>query len=164
MVPVWRLDRIGRGGDHIPFDRLGDPAIRFSERLEHYGRQHLPTDAFDDVNFGYVANVARLNAATIAEVALAPATPGMLTASRDRESGGQQFRVWWEAVPGAAGYELLLRRTTSPRWEQVVPVGTLTEHLLDAQLDDLWLGVRSIGRDGHRSPARVWPAPPRRDP
>jgi hypothetical protein len=159
VVPVWRLDRIGRGGDHIPFDRLGDPAIRFSERLEHYGRQHLPTDAFDGVNFGYVANVARLNAATVAEIALAPGMPGALNASRDRESGGQQFQVWWAAVPGATGYELLLRRTTSATWEQVVPVGAVTAHLLDVQLDDLWLGVRSIGPGGHRSPARVWPAP-----
>lgn len=162
VVPVWRLDRIGRGGDHIPFERLGDPAIRFSERLEHYGRQHLPTDVFDGVNFGYVANVARLNAATITELALAPPPPDTLRASRDRESGGQQFRVRWSPAPRAAGYELLLRRTTSPVWEEVIATGTATEHLLDAQLDDLWLGVRSIGPRGHRSVATVWP-PPERD-
>jgi hypothetical protein len=159
VVPVWRLDRIGRGGDHIPFQLLGDPAIRFSERLEHYGRQHLPTDVFEGVNFGYVANVARLNAATIAEVALAPPAPDSLVARRDRESGGQQFAIRWSAVPGAAGYELVLRRTTAPMWEQVVPAGAATEYLLDAQLDDLWLGVRSVGAGGHRSPATVWPAP-----
>ena len=34
----------------------------FTERLENYKRQHLPTDDFAHVNFGYVANVARLNA------------------------------------------------------------------------------------------------------
>lgn len=163
VVPVWRLDRIGRGGDHIPFDRLGDPAVRFSERLEHYGRQHLPTDVFEGVNFGYVANVARLNAAVIAELGLAPPAPDTLRASRDRESGGQQFRVRWTAVPGAAGYELLLRRTTSPMWERAIPVGGATEHLLDAQLDDLWLGIRSIGPSGHRSAAVAWPPPPRRE-
>lgn len=158
VFPVWRLDRIGRGGDHIPFERLGNPAVRFSERLEHYGRQHLPTDVFDGVNFGYTANVARLNAATIAELALAPPPPDTLRATRDRASGGQQFRVQWSAAPGATGYELLLRRTTSPMWEQVVAVGAATEHLLDAQLDDLWLGVRSIGPDARRSAATVWPA------
>ncbi|MDQ2670282.1 MAG: hypothetical protein M3Y31_06600, partial [Gemmatimonadota bacterium] len=81
-------------------------------------------------------------------------------ASRDRESGGQSFRVRWSEVPRASGYELLLRRTTSPAWERVVPVGTVTEHLLDAQLDDMWLGIRSVGADGHRSIAAVWPPPP----
>lgn len=34
VVPVYRLDRIGRGGDHAPFVRLGDAALRFSEKLE----------------------------------------------------------------------------------------------------------------------------------
>lgn len=157
VVPVWRRDRIGRGGDHIPFDLLGDPAIRFSERLEHYGRQHLPTDVLEAVNFGYVANVTRLNAVAVTGVALAPAPPDSVRADRDRASGGQRFLVRWTPVPDAAGYELLLRRTTAPFWERIVPVGNSTEHLLDAQLDDLWLGVRSLGPEGHRSIARVWP-------
>ncbi|MDQ2670588.1 MAG: M28 family peptidase, partial [Gemmatimonadota bacterium] len=83
VLPVWRLDRIGRGGDHIPFQRLGDPAMRFSERLEHYGRQHLPTDTLGGVNFVYVAQVARLNAAVVASIALAPPPPDTVRASRD---------------------------------------------------------------------------------
>src|SRR5688572_12076678 len=29
VLPVFRLDRIGRGGDHRPFVALGDPGIRF---------------------------------------------------------------------------------------------------------------------------------------
>jgi Zn-dependent M28 family amino/carboxypeptidase len=45
VVPVLRLDRLGRGGDHAPFHRQGLPALRFSERLENYKRQHLGTDA-----------------------------------------------------------------------------------------------------------------------
>ena len=42
--PTFRLDRLGRGGDHGPFQRTGSPALRFTERLENYKRQHLPTD------------------------------------------------------------------------------------------------------------------------
>ena len=44
--PTFRLDRLGRGGDHGPFQRIGAPALRFTERLENYKRQHLPTDEF----------------------------------------------------------------------------------------------------------------------
>ncbi|MEO5904426.1 MAG: M28 family peptidase, partial [Gemmatimonadaceae bacterium] len=63
VFPVFRLDRISRGGDHSPFVTFKDPGLRITERLENYKRQHLPADRLQDVNFGYVANVARLNAA-----------------------------------------------------------------------------------------------------
>ena len=75
VVPVWRLDRVGRGGDHRPFVEQGWAGLRFTERVENEKRQHRPTDELAWVNFGYVANVARLNAATIASLGLAPASP-----------------------------------------------------------------------------------------
>src|ERR1700716_3266140 len=31
IIPVFRLDRISRGGDHSPFVSLGDPGLRFTE-------------------------------------------------------------------------------------------------------------------------------------
>src|SRR3982751_6992030 len=99
ILPVFRLDRISRGGDHSPFVSLGDPGLRFTERLENYKRQHLPTDDFAHVNFGYVANVARQNAAVIGSLANAPAPPAAL-AVRDRESGGSKWRLTWNAIPG----------------------------------------------------------------
>ena len=56
VIPVFRLDRIGRGGDHSPYIQAGWPGLRFTERLENYKRQHLPTDDLEHVNFGYVAS------------------------------------------------------------------------------------------------------------
>lgn len=159
VIPVFRLDRLGRGGDHAPFVRRGLPGLRFTERLENYKRQHLPTDVLEHVDFDYVAKVARLNAAVVGALALAPATPDSVRARRDRDSGGQKWRLTWQAVPGAASYEVVVRRTSSPTWEKVVPVRTGTEHLLEDQLDDVWVGVRSVGANGHRSLAAVWPAP-----
>ena len=149
--PVFRLDRISRGGDHAPYFRAGDPALRFTERLENYKRQHLPTDTLADVNFGYVANVARLNAAVIGSLGLAPAAPDSATFQRDAASGGQSWTVAWRAVPGAVRYEVLVRSTVAPTWERIVPVEEATRHLLDEQLDDAWVAVRSVGADGHRS-------------
>ena len=159
--PTFRLDRLGRGGDHAPFFRAGDPALRFTERLENYKRQHLPTDRLADVNFGYVANVARLNAAVVGALGLAPAAPDSATYQRDATSGGQQWRLEWRAAPRATGYEVLVRSTVAPTWERVIPVGSATAYLLDEQLDDAWVAVRSVGADGHRSLATpvVTPAP-----
>ncbi len=37
---VFRLDRLGRGGDHRPFVEAGLPAVRFTEPLENYDHEH----------------------------------------------------------------------------------------------------------------------------
>lgn len=167
--PTFRLDRIGRGGDHSPFHRLGDPALRFTERLENTKRQHLPTDDLSGVNFGYVAKIARLNLATVASLALAPAPLDSVYARRDRGSGGQKWTVSWKAGTGAARYEVLFRATSSPTWTAVYDAGDSTSYLLDEQLDDGWAAVRAVSAGGHRSlttvantgaPRRAAPAAP----
>jgi hypothetical protein len=150
VLPVFRLDRISRGGDHSPYVRLGDPGLRFTERLENYKRQHLPTDDLAHVNFGYVANVARTNASVIGSLAAAPPAP-VAFARRDRESGGQKWRLTWTEVPGAAGYEVLFRTTFAPTYEKIYQAGVMTSFLLPDQLDDGWAAVRSVGADGSRS-------------
>jgi hypothetical protein len=61
-------------------------------------------------------------------------------------------------VPGAASYEVLVRRTFSPQWERVIALGADTTHLLSVQLDDAYAGVRSVGPSGFRSLAAVVPA------
>lgn len=163
VLPVFRLDRIGRGGDHRPFVNLGDPGIRFTELLENYKRQHLPTDVLEHVNFGYVANVARINAALVASLAQAPRMPVFARngVQRDQASGGSKFRLTWPRVEGAASYEVLVRRTFAPTWEMVLPAGADTTMLLDYQVDDLYVGLRSVGTNRHRSLATVYPAAPR---
>ncbi|MEX2181245.1 MAG: M28 family peptidase [Gemmatimonadaceae bacterium] len=159
VVPVFRLDRLGRGGDHAPFHRQGLPALRFSERLENYKRQHLPTDVLEHVDFSYVAKVARLNLATVVALAAAPARPARTGYQRDRASGGQSFTIRWDPVPGAVSYDLLVRRTTAPTYTRIVAVGNVTSFLLDEQLDDVWVGVRAVGANGHRSLTTVVGAP-----
>ena len=158
ILPVFRLDRISRGGDHSPYVSLGDAGLRFTELLENYKRQHLPTDDFAHVNFGYVANVARQNAAVIGSLANAPAAPAAL-AVRDRESGGAKWRLTWAAVPGATAYEVLFRRTTSPTYEKIYSVSSGTSFLLPDQLDDGWAAVRSVAANGHRSLTAAVPPP-----
>ncbi len=163
VLPVFRLDRISRGGDHSPFVTLRDAGLRFTERLENYKRQHLPTDVLAHVNFGYVAKVARLNAVTLGGIALAPPAPDSVNARRDQASGGQKWMISWKPVPGAVSYEVLVRRTTSPTHERAIKVSAgANSYLLGEQLDDLWASVRSVGPGGHRSLAVVVPSPPGR--
>jgi hypothetical protein len=173
VIPVWRLDRIGRGGDHSPYIALGDPGLRFTERIENYNRQHLPTDDFEHVNFGYVANIARANAVAVASLASAPRVPAGARAARQGRagadpttaaapqpsSGGQAWTLSWQPSEGAVSYELVIRRTTAPTWEQVVPLGNVTSCSLKRQLDDEWAGVRAVGANGARSIVASMPAP-----
>jgi hypothetical protein len=173
VEPVWRLDRIGRGGDHEPYVTLGDAGLRFTERMENYNRQHLPTDDFAHVNFGYIANVARVNAITVGSLAAAPATPANARAARQGRagtnpnggaatpsgSGGQAWTLSWDASPGAVSYELLTRPTTAATWQQVIPLGNITRCTLRRQLDDEWAGVRAVSGSGARSMVSSMPAP-----
>ena len=81
---VFRLDRFLRGGDHYSFNQQGFAAVRFTEFREDFNHQHQNVrtengieygDLPKFVNFDYVANVARLNAATLGSLASAPAPP-----------------------------------------------------------------------------------------
>ena len=164
ILEVYRIDRIGRGTDHEPFVALGDPGIRTTERMEALDRQHSPGDTFSHVNFGYAANIARVTALVLGAVGAAPAPPDSVRIERVRPYG-QEWRLTWGPVPAAAAYEILLRSTTTPAWQRVVPAADTTI-VVDAQLDDLWAGVRSVGAHGARSLATVVPEsrPPRRPP
>ena len=78
---------------------------------------------------------------------------------RDRESGGQKFRVTWKSVPNATSYEILVRSTYAPTHERVIPAGQETSALIDVQLDDAWVAVRAVGAGGARSLATVISGP-----
>ena len=81
---IWRTDRFGRGGDHIPFLEAGYPAARISVAVENYNWQHqdLRTengikygDTIDNMDFAYLAKVTKLNVAALAAIASAPPPP-----------------------------------------------------------------------------------------
>jgi hypothetical protein len=166
---VFRLDRYLRGGDHSSFNEQGYAAVRFTEFREDYNHQHQNVRTengieFGDlpkfVNFDYVANVARLNAATLASLASAPAPPAkvrLLTAKLENDS-----TLTWETSPGgrAASYEVLWRDTTSPEWEHVRAVGNVTRTTLPTSKDNVIFAVRAVDNQGHRSLA-LTPLPER---
>lgn len=167
---IWRQDRFGRGGDHTPFNEQGYAAVRFTEFREDFNHQHQFVRTENDIEYGdlpkfvdfdYVANVARVNAATLASLAAAPAIPANV---RYPAGGlGNETTIAWDETPGAVSYEVLWRDTTAPYWEHALDVGNATRVTLDLSKDNVIFGVRSADAKGRRSPAAV-PRAERRPP
>lgn len=169
-VLIFRRDRYLRGGDHISFSQQGFAAVRFTEWCENFNHQHQNVrvengvqygDLPQFVDFNYVANVARINAATLATLASAPGEPQnvhLVTVALDNNT-----ELTWEppaGMPAGATYEVLWRGTTEPEWTTFVNAGTATSITLPISKDNVIFGVRTIDRAGHASPT-VLPMPVR---
>jgi len=162
VMMVYRRDRYGRGGDHIPFLERGYPAVRFTEVNEEFRHQHQNVRVENGVQFGdlpefvdfaYVANVARVNAASLAALAWAPSRPKGVTILSQRLSNDTELR--WEAnkEPELAGYEIVWRETTVAVWTDSKPVGNVTSFTMKGMSkDNYFFGVRAIDKDGNKSP------------
>ncbi len=157
---VFRVDRYGRGGDHYPFYKAGFPAVRFTEPLEDYNHQHQTPrtengieygDFMKYLNFAFMGNVARDNAEALRQLALAPAPP-----KDARLAGGvtPDAKVSWSAEEDSerAGFEILWRETTQPRWSTYTLASSPGETVLKGvSTDNHFFAVRSVGKSGARS-------------
>ena len=166
---VYRRDRFLRGGDQIPFLTRGFPAGRFTEPNENYAHQHQDVRVENGVqygdlpefcDFGYIARVARVNAATLWSLANAPGTPKnvkVLTTALTNDT-----ELTWDASTAADldHYEVVWRPTTADQWTHVIDVGTATSARIDLSKDNAFFGVRAVDSGGHRSPA-AFPVPKR---
>ena len=163
---ILRSDRFSRGGDQLPMQDAGYPAVRLTEADENYTRQHQDVrqeggiaygDVIEGVDFAYLAKVTRLNAVTLAALALAPAPPegvklaGAVTADTT---------VSWTPVPGAARYRVWWRETTDAKWNEgqsrTTPDATLK--LTGINIDDYTFGVSALSDEGYESPVE-FPGP-----
>ena len=63
-------DRYGRSGDHVPFQQNGFAAVRFTSASEHSNTQHTSDDTPDGVSAAFNAEVAKLNGAAAAALAV----------------------------------------------------------------------------------------------
>jgi hypothetical protein len=170
---VFTIDRVGRGGDHYPFYLAGLPAVRFTEPLEDYRHQHQTPrtekgieygDFMKYLNFTFMGDVARTNAEALRQLALAPAPP--ITAAL---AGGitPDAQLTWSSPEDSdrAGFEVLWRETTEPRWQVYGFVVGTSVVLKGVSTDNHFFPVRAVGKNGARSiavpagvPGRVPPA------
>jgi len=163
-----RRDRFSRGGDHSALNAQGFAAIGFREARENYGKQHGPDDTIDGVDFHYLAQNARVNAAAMATLALAPPPPAVVTdrgvPTIDRRPSGYDAHLRWAASPGAVGYKVFWRTAWTQDWEHEIAVGNVTEFTFPkANIDDWVFGVAAVDAAGHESTISAYVAAPRRD-
>jgi hypothetical protein len=118
---IWRTDRMGRGGDQVPFLQKGLPAIRFSVGVEDYDHQHqdLRTengvfygDTISEMDFAYLAGVTQINVRALDALARAPMPPKVAVDAAVRVD----TELKWQAVPGASLYTVATRPTDQPKW------------------------------------------------
>jgi len=157
---IFRVDRYGRGGDHYPFYKAGLPAVRFTEPLEDYTHQHQTPRTENGVEYGdfakylnlsFLGDVARDNAEALGQLAMAPAPP---TNARLTGAVTPDAKVSWstEDDPGRAGFEVLWRETTEPRWQVYDFAASPGETVLrGVSTDNHFFAVRAVGKNGARS-------------
>ncbi|HMD48222.1 MAG TPA: M28 family peptidase [Bryobacteraceae bacterium] len=136
---VFRADRLGRGGDHTPFNQEGYCAVRLTTPNETYANQHTPTDTFANASASYTTRAVRANGAALASLALAPKAPvtnepiktgprkGQPTTMLGRGKSRYDAALRWtneNPEPDLLGYVVVMRKTTAPDWEREVFVGT----------------------------------------
>jgi hypothetical protein len=174
--PVFRADRFSRGGDHTPFVSDGYAGIRFTTPVENLGIEHTADDTFDKTSPAYTANVARVNGAALASLALAPPPPVVV---REVTAGANKGRklpniargkslydavLRWQVdkpVDDLAGYAIVVRSTTAPYWDHEIFVGKVNEYTLpQVSIDDVVFGVKAIDKDGNESLVSAYVAPP----
>ena len=166
LIP--RPDRFLRGSDHLSFLERGYAAVRFVEPAEDYRHQHKNVTVVNGVqegdlpqyvDFQYVAKVARVNAAGLASLALAPAVP--------RDAGIEVVQLEndttlrWRAndEPDLAGYRIVWRDVGAANWQYARDVGNVTRYTLQGISKDNYIfGIVAIDRDGNASPA-AFPRP-----
>jgi hypothetical protein len=188
---VFMGDRLGRGGDHTPFQWEGYAALRVSTPNEIYANQHRATDLLANMSVPYTTKVARFNLTVAANLAYAPKPPIVLPEPRQggragaaapagaaaagaggrrptpmiARGGGYDAVLRWRAAgpdEDIKGYTVMVRSTTSPFWEQEIYVGKANTYTLkDVSIDDLKFGVKAIGVNGGESLVTAYAYPPR---
>lgn len=173
---VFRADRFGRGGDHTSFNQQGYAAVRVSSAEEDYSHQHTPTDTFANTSPPYIAQVAKINGAVAASLALAPKAPVIIeqierngrkipTAMISRGKSRYDALLRWKTdaqEPDLAGYVVLMRSTTAPFWERQIAVGNVKEYLMPGlSIDEYVFGVEAVDQDGNASLVSAYTLPVR---
>jgi len=177
VVMIYRRDRYLRGGDHIPFNELGYPAVRFTEMNENFNWQHQDVRIEEGIQFGdlpefvdyeYTTNVARVNAAVLASLSLAPPPPFDVGIDISRLEHDTTLRWNHSGVGEPDGFYICIRETTAPQWQRKIFVDSEDVRQEDeyrytvkgVSKDNYIFGVQAVGVDGLYS-VTVFPDPVR---
>ena len=165
---IYRRDRFLRGGDHSPFLDAGFAAVRFTEPNEDFRHQHQNVrmengvqygDLPEFVDFAYVADVARVNAAALASLANSPSAPRDVQMENLFLENNTTFRWQANPEPNVSGYRVLWRDTTAPFWQHHEDFGNVTRAtVIGVSKDNVVFGLQVIDKSGNASVA-TFPKP-----
>ena len=164
IAMIYRLDRFLRGGDHRPFLEAGYSAVRFTEPNENFDHQHQDTRVENGVQYGdleefldydYIARVAKVDLAALWSLANAP--PTVKNVTLDTSNLNNDSNLAWDALDyeDLEGYEVVWRPTNAPQWTHAQFVGNVESTVIELSIDNVIFGVRSVGKNGYRSPATI---------
>ena len=128
-VVMLRRDRIGRNGEQTEFSREGIPAVRVTEMIDNYDRQHQNVRAgaahfFGDTptffDPGYCARITRMLVTGLRQLACAPAAPQNVGLGG---CGTSDTKLWWTLPedPRITGIVVYRRRADGVAWQQARP-------------------------------------------
>ena len=168
---IYRRDRYLRGGDHFPFLDSGYAAVRMTEPNEDFRHQHQNVreengvkfgDLPEFVDFAYTANVARVNAAALASLAMGPSAPQEVQMENLFLENNTTFRWKANPEPNVVGYRVLWRETTAPFWQKSEDFGKVTRAtVIGVSKDNVVFGLQALDKEGNASVA-TFPKPFRR--
>lgn len=161
-------DRIGRGGDHIPFRQNGYNAIRFTAANEHgdadvtvpgySDRQHTSSDILGVdtdgdskldsffVDFNYLARNAVINGNAAAMAAVGPRTPDFTLTTNSQN----ELEVEITQETGYPKYRIGVR-TTGNDWDSVYTFSGSLIHALKLPGANYIVSVASVDNNGVES-------------
>lgn len=162
VAMIYRLDRFLRGGDHRPFLQAGYSAVRFTEPNEDFNHQHQDTRVENGIQYGdleefldydFIARVAKVDLAAIWSLANAP--PTVKNVTLDTSNLNNDSHLSWAALDyeDLEGYEVVWRPTNAPQWTHYQFVGKSESAVIELSIDNVIFGVRSVGKNGYKSPA-----------
>ena len=155
---IYRADRFGRGGDQAPLQEAGFPAIRITEAVENYHRQHQDLRSENGIAYGdvasgvdipYLTSVTRMNVVALADMAWAPPPPPEV---KIEGAVSDDTTLSWAASPNASGYWARWRSTDSAAWQQRAFNADPHIVLKDWVIDDWAFGVAAVSAQGYVSP------------
>jgi Peptidase family M28 len=158
---IYRRDRFLRGTDDGPFLDQGYPGLRFTEPNENYNHEHQNVRVENGVQFGdleqfvdyrYIRDVTKVNAAALAALANGPAAPKNVTVEASTLTVDTTLHWQANTEPDLAGYEVVYRDTNDPYWTHTIKVGNVTSYTaVGITKDNYIFGVRAVDKDGNRS-------------
>ncbi len=155
---IQRPDRYLRGGDHLPFLERGYAAVRMTEPFENFNHQHQNVRTVNGVTFGdlpqfvdpaYIADVARVNAAGLASLALAPGPVQNLRLEAVELDNSSTLRWDISADTTLKGYRIVWRETGAQQWQHAQDVGLVQRATVkNVSKDNVVFGVQAINQRG----------------